>query len=98
MRITSLFGPCIKQTEKAMKEIAGLKSVYSDTKGAYVRGKNAAEYRHYTGVRKAKYIGKVTYKKGIKQHLPGIFACILSPLPCGSIGGYGLGKLFQRII
>lgn len=98
MRIKQTFYPCIKQAGTAAKDIKGLKNIRKDTKKAYKQGVAISDYMHNSPVQKAGLVTKVTYKKGLKQHMPGIFACLFSPLPFGSVAGYGIGKIFQRFI
>ena len=98
MRIKQTFYPCIKQAGAAAKDIKALKNIGRDTKIAYKKGVEISNYMNNNTVKKAGLVTKVTYKQGLKPHMPGLFACILSPLPFGSVAGYGIGKIFQRFI
>ena len=98
MRIKQTFYPCVRQAGAAAKDIKGLKNLAKDTKRAYKQGVAVSEYMNKNKMAKAGLVTKVTYKKGLKQHMPGIFACLLSPFPFGSVAGYGIGKIFQRFV
>ena len=91
---------CKSESLQAAKDMIGVKNFPHDVVEA---GK--------IGIRKSKFDGKNSFQtvgitttsivqKGIKPHLPGIFAglgfCV--PAPLSSAAGFGLGKVLQKII
>ena len=100
LMVKKILGFCKSESLQAAKDMIAVKNFPHDVVTA---GK--------MGVRKSKFDGKNSIqtvgvtavsitRKGIKPHLPGIFAglgfCV--PAPLGSVVGFGLGKVLQRFI
>jgi hypothetical protein len=82
------------------KEIMGMRKMPKHVSLGWQQGARLSKIQH-SGLRKSMVNrGIGVYRRGVFPHIPGLFAGIgtILPLPGTSVGGFCLGKLFQKMI
>jgi hypothetical protein len=82
------------------KEILGMRKMPKHVSSGWKQGARLSQIQH-SGLKKSvlnRGIG--VYRRGVFPHIPGLLAGIgaILPLPGTSVGGFCLGKIFQKII
>ena len=85
---------------QAAQDLVGIKNLPQDVIWA---GKVGIRYSRINGDNLAKKVlttKNAVISRGVKPHLPGIFAGIgfVTPFPLGTVAGFGIGKVLQKII
>ena len=98
--LTKVYQFCAKYSAMAKYEITHVKKLPSDVAYAARVGKRRAKIDNKSIFETVGVTTSSVVNRGIKTHLPGLFAGIgfCSPLPLGSVAGFGIGKVLQRVI
>lgn len=90
----------VNKSAYVTKDISGVRKIPKDIINAGKIGIRCSHISKKEKMDSIRITGISVIRKGLKPHLPGIFAGagLFVPVPFGSVAGYGLGKVFQRLI
>lgn len=91
---------CTTHSKSAVQNIYKVRNLPQNIVDA---GKIGLRYSQINNYNIAKTLGVTSLaitQKGLKPHLPGLLAGagLFSPIPFGSVAGFGAGKVLQRLI
>ena len=100
LSVKGIFQFILKQSASASQNIAGVRHLPSDIVQAGKVGYRRSRINGNNSAKSLQVTGSSIFVRGVKPHLPGLFAGIgfCTPFPLGSVAGFGVGKLLQRIV
>ena len=90
----------LRVSASATQNIAGVRRMPADIVQAGKIGYRRSRIDGDNNIKSLQVAGSSIFSRGVKPHLPGLLAGVgfCTPVPLGSVAGFGLGKLLQRIV